>query len=225
MTVGIRVREETGLQDRVGRWLDTRHQVRRVKSNLLNLREVVLGVLVQEELSDLAELELVLGPDVGHVENVNLLLLPQLLGLLRRHGLDADIPTGVVALLNSLIQILGRVVGRVVGRVFLGDESSALLGLKVQLHVHPLALAVHQLVCVANVAVHLAIAIRDTAVAEENQKLVDGLRVLRSIVPEVGRVVGVGQMCRRVALLCVNLRFRSVAVYRFLVEIWSSQID
>ena len=47
-----------------------------VESNLLDLGEVVLCVLVEEELSDLAERELLVGPDVGQVEDVDPLLLP-----------------------------------------------------------------------------------------------------------------------------------------------------
>jgi hypothetical protein len=41
-----------------------------------------------------------------------------------------------------LVQILCRVVWGIVRRVLLGDETSALLGLEVELHINPLALAI-----------------------------------------------------------------------------------
>jgi hypothetical protein len=58
---------------------------------------------------------------------------------------------------------------------------------------------------VTNVAVHLAVAIWDTSVTEEDQELVSRLGILRRVVPEVGGVVHVCQMCRWVAFLCVDL--------------------
>ena len=75
------------------------------------------------------------------VEHVDLLFFPQLLGLLGCHGLNANIPARIVALLDGLVQVLCRLVRRIVRRVLLGDEPSALLGLEVELHINPLALA------------------------------------------------------------------------------------
>lgn len=106
VAVRVRVREETGLQDRVGRGLDARHQVRRAEGALLDLGEVVFGVLVEEELAVLAQRVLSLRPHVRQVEDVDPLLLPRVLGLLGRHGLHVAVPAGVVAILNSVVQIL-----------------------------------------------------------------------------------------------------------------------
>lgn len=58
VTVGVRVREETGLEDGVGGWLDTGDEMGGGESDLLDLGEVVLRVLVQDELADGAEGEL-----------------------------------------------------------------------------------------------------------------------------------------------------------------------
>lgn len=65
MAVSIRVGEQTGLQDRICRWLDTGNKVRGRESSLLNLSEVVLGVLVKNNLPKLAEGEVLMGPDLG----------------------------------------------------------------------------------------------------------------------------------------------------------------
>ena len=108
MTVGIWIREETTLKYRVGRWLDPRYHMRRVESYLLNLREIVDSVFVQDKFANLTERELLLGPNVGKIEDVDALLLPKILGLLRGHGLPGTSPRGVITLFNTFVQVLLR---------------------------------------------------------------------------------------------------------------------
>ena len=48
----------------------------RVEGYLLDFGEVVLGILIEGELANFAEGELLVWPDVGEVEDVDLLLLP-----------------------------------------------------------------------------------------------------------------------------------------------------
>ena len=67
------------------------------------------------------------------------------------------------------------------------------------------SLPVHQLMCMTNIAVHLAVAIWNTSIAEKNHKLVHGLRVLSCVIPKVCGVIGVRQVGRWMALLCMNL--------------------
>jgi len=204
VTVGVGVGEEAGLQNGVGRGLNARRHVCRVESNLLDLGEVVLHVLVQEKLSDLAERELLLGPDVSQVEDVDPLLLPEVLGLLGGHGLPADVPTRVVLALNGVVKVLLRVVGAVVGGILLGNEGGALLALHVHLAVYPLAVLVDKLHCVASVTVHLTPAVGNTAVTHEDHDLVDRLGILRKVIPEDSGVIGVCEVGLRVTLLSVN---------------------
>lgn len=83
VTVSVRVREEAGLEDGVRGGLDTGNEVRRREGGLLDLREVVLDVLVQDQLADGAERELGVRPNFSEIENV----VAELLGLLNRHGL------------------------------------------------------------------------------------------------------------------------------------------
>jgi len=175
--------------------------VGRVEGNLLDLGEVVLDVLVQEELSDLAERELTLRPDMGEIEDVDLLVLPEVLGLLGSHGLDLDVPTREVAVLNGVVQILLMGIRRVVVGILLGNEACTLLGLEVNLSVDPLALLVDELSGVTVVAVHLAPVLRNTTVSHQNHNLVDRFGILRQVVPKHGRVVGMGKMSSGIALL------------------------
>jgi len=70
VTVGIGVGEQTGLQDRICRWLDTGNKMRRRESRLLDLSEVVLGVLVENNLPKRTKGELSVRPDLGEVKDV-----------------------------------------------------------------------------------------------------------------------------------------------------------
>ena len=72
------------------------------------------------------------------------------------------------------------------------------------LGVDPLARLVDQLHGVATVAMHESVAIWDTSVTHEDHDLVNRLWVLREVVPEGSRVIGMREMCRRVSLLSVN---------------------
>lgn len=83
MTMSIRVREQSRLQDRIERGLDERDKVRWRERALFNLREVVLRVLIQNELPDGTQGEFSVGPDLGEVENV----VPELLCLFGSHRL------------------------------------------------------------------------------------------------------------------------------------------
>jgi len=83
IAMSVRVGEQTGLQDRICRWFDTRNKVRGRESGLLNLGEVVLGVLVENNLPKLAEGEVLVRPDLGEVEDV----VAEFFGLLCRHDL------------------------------------------------------------------------------------------------------------------------------------------
>jgi len=204
VAVRIWVREQATLQYWVGGWLDTWWHVCWVEGNLLDLGEVVFSILVQCELADFAERELVMGPHVGQVEDVDLLLLPKILSFLGGHGLELDTPFWEVTLLDSVEEVFLRVIGRVVGGIFLGNELRALLRLHVHLGVHPVTRLVHKLQCVSSVAVHEAVAIGDTAVTHQNHDLMDGLGILGQVVPEGSAVIAASEMCSRVTLLGVD---------------------
>lgn len=204
VAVSVWVREETRLQHWVGGWLNTWWHVSWVKGDLLDLGEVVLDILVQVELSDLAAWKLLLRPDVSQVKDVDLLLLPQVLGLLRGHGLDFQVPSRVVALLDGVEKIFLVSIGRVAVGLGLRNEASALLGLHVELDVLPVTGLVDQLHGVARVTVHLAPVLWNTTVAHQDHDLVDGLWVLGEVVPEHSGVVSAAQVRGGVTLLSVD---------------------
>lgn len=174
VAVGVGVGEKTALENWVRAGLDTGHEVRRCESDLLDLGKVVFGVLVEHDLADWAERELVMRPDLGQVKHG----VTEVLGLLLAHDLHGHGPAGVLALFNLLKQLLVVdvwVLARELDTLFLGVEAGALVGADVDLNVVPLALVVDELEGVARVAVLFVVATRDTAVAEEDHDLVDGL--------------------------------------------------
>ena len=138
------------------------------------------------------------------VKDVDLLLLPQLFGLLCGHCLELDRPGRVVAFLNGAIEILLGIVRRIVGGILLCDEFGALLGLHVHLSIYPVARFVDKLECMSSVSVHEAVAIRNTSVTHENHDLMDRFWVLRQVIPEHCAVIAVGEMCGWIALLGVD---------------------
>lgn len=148
VAVGVWVREETRLQDRVGRRLDTRDHVRGRERHLLDLSEVVLRVLVQSDLAKAAQRHLSLRPDLGQVEDVP----AELLRLLRAENLDVAGPRWVLASLDGVEQVL-RVPVRVgpcqLDRLFVREGLVALVGLHVDLDVVKTAIGLDPLVRVA----------------------------------------------------------------------------
>lgn len=202
---------------------------------MLNLGEVVLRILVQDELANFAEGKLALGPNVGQVENVDFLLFPKVFCLLGCHGLHAEIPCRIVATLNGLEKILCGIVWGLSSRVGLSDELGTLLGLHVNLSIHPVSILVDQFQSMAGITVLVAVAVRDATITHEDHDLMDGLWILREVVPEHRRIIGVSKVGVRVALLRVNEvrelgwvaeeKHRSVVGHHVPITLFGSELD
>jgi hypothetical protein len=96
MAVCIRVREETALENWIGRGLHTRNEMRWRERGLFDFSEVVLRILVEHKLADFSKREVLVWPDLGEIENV----ITELLGLLGSHRLDEDCPGRELASLD-----------------------------------------------------------------------------------------------------------------------------
>lgn len=200
VTVGVGVREKTGLQDRVGGGLNTRNHVRGGESSLFDFGKVVLGVLVESEPAEAAQRHLGLRPDLGQVEDVP----AELLGLLRAQGLHVAGPRGVLTPLDGLEQVLGvpvRVAGRELTSLLVREGLVALVSLAVDLDVVESAVGLDPLVGVARVTVHVAVGVGSATITEEMHDLMHGLLVGGEVVPEHGGILQVGL---RVPLLSVD---------------------
>lgn len=156
MTVGIRVREQTGLQDRVGGGLDAGDQVRGREGDLLDLGEVVLRVAVEGEFAEGPQGHVFVRPDFGQVEDVP----AEFLGVRGGEDLQVAGPGGEVAVLDAVEEVLGvpvRVLGGHVAGFGVGEGFAALVGFAVDLDVVEGSVGLGELVGVPGVAVHVAI--------------------------------------------------------------------
>jgi hypothetical protein len=110
-----------------------------------------------------------MGPDVGQIKDVDLLLLPSLLGLLLRHDLNLHGPRweaiisthsglrleiDLLSLLDRLVKILLSVIVRLGSSLVGGKVGSSLIRDQMELSVVPLSLIVDDLQGVAVVTVH-----------------------------------------------------------------------
>lgn len=200
MAVSVRVGEQTGLQDRIGRRFDPGNHVRRRKGDLLDLGEIVFGVLVERKFAKGSQGHVLLRPDLGEVEDVP----SEFLGLFGAENLEVAGPGGVFAVLDGVEKVLGvpvRIFGRHLAGFLVGEGLAALVGLAVDLDVVETAIGFGEFVRMARVPVHVAIGIWRATVGEEVHDLMGGFLMGGEVVPEHGGVLEIGL---RVALLGVN---------------------
>ncbi|KAH3669350.1 hypothetical protein OGAPHI_001471 [Ogataea philodendri] len=101
VSVGVWVREQSRLQNRVIRWLHSWNCVRWREGDLLSLGKVVLWVLVQGESTKVSQWEVLVRPDLGKIKHREW----NLLGLFQSHCLDVALPRWVVTSLNCLVEV------------------------------------------------------------------------------------------------------------------------
>lgn len=191
MSMGVRVREQSRLQNRIGRRLNARNCVSRGERRLLNLGKVVLGVLIQNQLSKLSERKLAVGPDLRQIKDRE----RQLFSLLGGHDLNVTSPRRVIPLFNSVKQILLCMVRVLTGqfdRLVVCQVLDSLIGYQVDLDIDKVSLVVDPLVGVARVAVHVSIAGRRASVREQLHDLVGAFLVGGQVVPKHGGVLEIG---------------------------------
>lgn len=70
VSVGIWIGEKSSLKHLIHGWLNTWHQVAWGESGLLNLSVIVLWVSIQSHLTNLMEWVVLVGPDLGDIEDV-----------------------------------------------------------------------------------------------------------------------------------------------------------
>jgi len=163
VAVGIGVGEEAGLQDGIGGGLDVRDEMGRREGGLFDLGEVVLGILVENKLSDGSERVLAVGPDFGEIENV----VSEFLRLVGGHSLNIDLPGGGFSRLDGLKQGLSTMVGVLSGDFGSGGSIEGLkatVNAQVDLDVDEASIILEPLESMARISVLLMVAIRSAAV-------------------------------------------------------------
>ena len=198
--LGVGVREEPPLQERIVGEVDAGHEMPRVERDLLRLGEEVVGIPVEGQTAHALHGHQLLRDDLGRVEEV------EGVGVLVRllDDLQTQFPLGVGPRLDGLPQV-APVEVRVLPGDLLGlvpqDRMHAEERLPVKLHEARLAPLVDEAEGVDPEALHHPEAARDGAVRHDPHDHVHGLRHERDEVPE--RVVsggGLGDLVVRLRL-------------------------
>jgi len=174
VAVSVSVREETPLKHSVERRLDARNEGGRLEGSLLDLGKVIFGISVQNHLANRDQRVILVRPYFGDVERIPL-VFP---GVFEFHDLNVDGPRGEPLLGNGLEQILLRVVSVFSCKTIaflLCEVFNALIGLEVILDPVGFSFGVDVLEGVAAVAIHVAVALGNTTVREQDGDLMKGL--------------------------------------------------
>lgn len=200
VSVGIGVREESSLEHLVLGRLNTGDQMRGRESGLLNISEIVFGVSVEDHLSDVDQGIVLVGPDLGDIENVPLVVL----SIFGRHNLNLDTPGGRFARGNVVEEVSGGIVTisgldlvSLLGRQILDSGIS----LEVVFNEELLTLLIDPLESVGAVTIHVSVTIGGTSVREEDGDLMGRFRGKGKEVPEH---VGILQVGLGISLLGVD---------------------
>lgn len=70
VTTSVEIGEETGLEDWVCRRFDSGRHAGGAEGSLLDFREIIDAILVEDELANLPALELLLRPNMGEIEYI-----------------------------------------------------------------------------------------------------------------------------------------------------------
>jgi hypothetical protein len=198
--LGVGVREQAALQQRVVAEVDARHHMAGVEGHLFGLGEEVVRVAVEHQPADLLHGHHLFGNELGGVEQVE----AQRVFLVLRNHLHAQFPFGKVAVLDGLPQIAAMEVGVLAGDLLClvpHQPVDAELGLPVELHEVALAARVDEAEGVHAEAFHHAQAARNGAVAHGPHQHVGALGHQRGEVPEgVVRAGGLRHLVVRLGL-------------------------
>lgn len=182
--LGVEVGEVAALEERVVGEVDAGHDVAGAEGDLLGLGEELVDVAVELQFADDAQRDLVLGPDLGGVEDVELEVVLALLG----DDLDREVPFRVDLVVDGLHEVLAveiRVLARQFHRLVPDERVDAQVGDPVELAEVPFAFLVDEGERVDAEALHHAEGSWDRAVRHHPHEHVGDFGVQEGKVPEV----------------------------------------
>lgn len=202
--LGIEVGEVAALEKRVVGEANAGNDVAGAEGDLLGLGEELVGVAVELHLTNVADGNEVLGPDLGGIENIEVELVLVLLG----NGLDTELPLGIGTVLDSLPEILAvevRVLTSQLQGLIPNKGVDTELGSPDELDKVTLALGVDEGKGVDTETLHHAVGTRNGAITHGPGEHVSGLGVVELEIPEVVvRSLGLGNLVVRLGLASVD---------------------
>ena len=180
----VQIGEVAPLQQRVVGEVDARHDVLRAEGHLLRLGEEVVHRAVQDHPADDADRHLLLGDDLGGVQDVELELLREVVV----EELHAQLPFREVPGLDRAPQVAAmevRIGAIDLQRLVPHHRLQAQLRLPVELHIGGLPFRVDEAEAVDAEALHEAEGAGDGPVGHDPHEHVGGFRAQRGEVPEI----------------------------------------
>lgn len=104
--LSVLIEEQSSLQKSIIRRFDSRHQISRIKGNLLYFSEVVLRHLVENNFTNLDERVVSMRPHFCNIKDIPFVLLTIRL----RNQLDVHGPRRILTVHDGLIQVLTGIV-------------------------------------------------------------------------------------------------------------------
>ncbi|MFS7959977.1 hypothetical protein Hanom_Chr08g00697461 [Helianthus anomalus] len=102
VSLSVRIRENTGLQQLIIRIIDPRNNDSRTKRQLFILSKEVVNILVQNQTTHRLQRKDILRPGLGNIKRVKV----EPILMIRINGLDKKLPLGVVSSSNRIVKIL-----------------------------------------------------------------------------------------------------------------------
>ncbi|CCK06684.1 hypothetical protein BN128_514 [Cronobacter sakazakii 696] len=181
--LGVGVREQTALQQRVVAEIQTRHNMARMERGLFVFGEEVIRVAVQHHFADQLHRHQLFRDELGGIEEVKI----KLKFVLFRDQLHAEFIFGVVARFDGLPQIATVEIRIAPGEFlrFIPDKRRFTRHrLPVEAHKGAFAFGVDKAESVNAKAFHGAVAARNTAVRHRPHDVMQRFRLERHVIPE-----------------------------------------
>jgi len=191
VSVGIGIGEKSSLEHLIGGGLNAGNHMDGGEGRLFDFSEIVVGVSVQNHLTDFNQGIVTVGPNLGDIKDVPLILGSISFG----HKLNLQSPGSGLSRGNVLKQISGGVI-TISGSELSGFRGSEVLDTRVshevELDPESFALVVDPLESVRAKTVHVSVTIRGTSVGEEDGDLMGRFGDEGKEVPEGVGVLAVG---------------------------------
>ena len=189
VAVGVRVGEQSPLQNAVSGWTHTRHKVTWRESRLLGVGEIVLAVAIKHYLANLDERVVLLADNFGGVKDV-----PLVVGhICFRDSLHAQLPLCSLPLVyvshqvpKCVIRVFEQGLRLAIREVFNARQCS-----DVYLDPEGISVFVFPPKRVSSILMHMSKPIRSSSVAEIDHILVGALPRIGNEVPQIVRVLEV----------------------------------
>jgi hypothetical protein len=200
VSLSVGVREETTLEHLVERSFNSGNQVRRRESGLFSFSVVVFGVAVKDQLTNINQRVVAVGPDLGNIVDIESVVC----GVSDGHDLNLEGPWREITISNSIMEVVG---GKILifnwhGGSFGGSPVlNSLVSLEMFFDEEGFSIFIDPFESVGRITIHVGVTNGVSTLGHEDSDLMESLGTVRPEIPLHVGVVGVGD---RVSFLGVD---------------------